>query len=131
MTGGLLTRRLRRWARRLLLGPEGAWGARVATSRVAIYALAALAVVCHALDLVTGLRMMLVYGVGLEQNPLARLIMLTAGPLGLIAFKLSIVVAGVVLFIRTAEAGRARLARNCLLVAVALGMLGAASNLVG
>ena len=122
---------MRRWSRWLLLGPEGAWGARVATGRSAIYVLAALAVVCHALDLATGLRMMLVYGINLEQNPLARLIMRSGGPLGLIAFKLAIVLGGVLLFVRTAHLGRARLARNCLVMAVALGMLGAASNLVG
>ena len=122
---------MRRWSRWLLLGPEGAWGARVATGRSAIYVLAALAVVCHTLDLATGLRMMLVYGINLEQNPLARLIMQSGGPLGLIAFKLGVVLAGVVLFVRTAHLGRARLARNCLLMAVTLGMLGAASNLVG
>ena len=122
---------LQRWMRWLLLGPEGAWGARVATGRTAIYSLAILAIVCHTLDLATGLRMMLVYGISLEQNPLARVIMLNAGPLGLIAFKLGIVLAGVALFVRTAHLGRARLARNCLLMAVTLGMLGVASNLVG
>ena len=122
---------LHHWARWLLLGPEGAWGARVATGRTAIYILAILAVVCHTLDLATGLRMMLVYGISLEQNPLARLIMLNAGPTGLIVFKLGIVLSGVALFVRTAHLGRARLARNCLLMAVTLGMLGAASNLVG
>jgi hypothetical protein len=103
----------------------------VATGRTAIYVLALLAVLFHALDLATGLRMMLVYGISLEQNPLARLIMQNGGPLSLAVVKLGIVVAGVLLFVRTAHAGRARLARNCLVMAMTIGLLGAASNLVG
>ena len=118
--------------RKLLLGPDdSSRGATLATGRVGITALATLAVALHALDLATGLRMMLVYGIGLEQNPLARLIMNTAGPLGLVEAKLGVVLAGVLLFMRTARAGRPRLARNCLLMACCLGLLGFASNLVG
>jgi hypothetical protein len=94
-------------------------------------ALAAFALLMHVLDLATGLRMMLVYGIGLEQNPLARFIMTTSGPIGLIELKLGVVLAGLVLFVRTAQAGRPRLARNCLLLAAGMGMLGWTSNLVG
>jgi hypothetical protein len=94
-------------------------------------ALAAFALLMHVLDLATGLRMMLVYGIGLEQNPLARFIMTTSGPIGLIELKLAVVLAGLVLFVRTAQAGRPRLARNCLLLAAGIGMLGWTSNLVG
>jgi Domain of unknown function (DUF5658) len=118
-------------SRRILLGPDEAWGARLGTAPVAIYLLAALAVFFHVLDLATGLRMMLTYGVHLEQNPLARIVMVNAGPGGLIALKLVVVVGGVMLFVRTAQLGRSRLARNCLLFAAGVGMLGTASNLVG
>jgi len=115
----------------VLLGRENSWGATLATGPRGIYALAALALALHVLDLATGLRMMLVYGVHLEQNPLARYVMNSAGPLGLMELKLGVVTAGLVLFVRTAKAGRARLARNCLLTAAGIGLLGMASNLVG
>ena len=118
-------------SRRILLGSDEAWGARLGTAPYAIYLLATFAVFFHVLDLALGLRMMLTYGVHLEQNPLARFIMLSTGPGGLIALKLVVVLGGVLLFVRTAQLGRARLARNCLLFAVGVGMLGAASNLVG
>jgi hypothetical protein len=85
----------------------------------------------HILDLGTGLRMMHVYGIHLEQNPLARFIMNNAGPVGLVEIKLGVVLAGILLFVRTAQAGRARLARNCLLIAACIGMLGWTSNLIG
>jgi hypothetical protein len=75
--------------------------------------------------------MMLLYGIGLEQNPLARYVMTTGGPLGLIEVKLGVVLAGLLLFVRTAYVGRPRLARNCLLIAACIGMLGWTSNLVG
>ena len=117
--------------RRVLLGDDASWGATFATGRRTIYGLAALALLMHVLDLATGLRMMLVYGIHLEQNPLARFIMHTAGPIGLVEVKLGVVLFGVVLFVRTAHVGRPRLARNCLLVAACLGMLGWSSNLVG
>jgi hypothetical protein len=126
-----VTSRVQGWTRRVLLGNEHGWGARLATDRLGILALALCALFTHALDLATGLRMMLLYGVELEQNPLARLIMNRAGPLGLVETKLGVVLAGVLLFVRTVQAGRPRLARNCLLLAVGLGMLGFASNLVG
>jgi Domain of unknown function (DUF5658) len=122
----LIARRLR-W---VLLGSDDSWGARVWTGPVALYALAVLTLVLHALDVATGIRMMLVYGINLEQNPIARGIMQTAGPLGLIEAKFLIVGLGVILFLHTARRGRARLARNCLLLAAALGALGFSSNLV-
>jgi hypothetical protein len=133
MAGYLLARmtRLMTWTRWVLLGPEDSWGATLATGRLGIAALAGLAMLMHMLDLATGLHMMLVYGINLEQNPLARLIMTTSGPLGLVEVKLAVVLAGVLLFVRTAQVGRPRLARNCLLVAAGIGMLGFASNLVG
>ena len=126
-----LSVRLRRLTRWVLLGPDGSWGATVATGPTAIAMLALLAVLVHVLDLATGLRMMLLYGISLEQNPFARFIMRTSGPLGLAEWKFAIVLAGVLLFVRTAQRGRARLARNCLLTATTIGLLGAISNLVG
>jgi Domain of unknown function (DUF5658) len=122
----LLAERLR-W---ILLGSDDSWGARVGTGPATIYALAVLTLLLHLLDLATGIRMMLVHGLSLEQNPIARAIMQTAGPLGLIEAKLAIVGLGVVLFLRAAKLGRARLARNCLLMAAALGAVGLSSNLV-
>jgi hypothetical protein len=122
---------LRTRARWLLLGADDSWGATLATGPLAITCLAILALLMHALDLASGIRMMLVYGVSLEQNPLARTIMLEAGPLGLAAAKLGVVGIGVLLFVRTAQIGRPRLARNCLLLAAAIGLLGFTSNLVG
>jgi hypothetical protein len=118
-------------AKRLLLGREDSWGARLGTGPLAIHGLALVTIISHSLDLATGLRMMLVHGVALEQNPIIRSIMLNSGPLVLIELKLGVVVAGVALFVRTAQLGRARLARNCLLVSLGIGVLGAASNLVG
>jgi len=123
--------RLLMWTRWVLLGNDDSWGATLATGRLAILGLAILTLFMHVLDLATGLRMMLVYGVNLEQNPLARYIMTTSGPVGLVELKLAVVLAGIVLFVRTARAGRPRLARNCLLIAAGIGMLGFASNLVG
>src|SRR5919204_3404912 len=103
--------RVHGWTRWVLLGPEDSWGATLATGPLGIYVLATVALFMHALDLATGLRMMLLYGVDLEQNPVARAIMHQAGPLGLIEMKLGVVLAALVLFIRTAEAGRPRPAR--------------------
>jgi hypothetical protein len=123
--------RVQGWTRWVLLGDDNSWGATLATGPLGIYTLAAFALLMHALDLATGLRMMLVYGVGLEQNPLARFMMTTVGPLGLVELKLGVVAAGLFLFVRTAKAGRPRLARNCLLIAAGIGMLGWTSNLVG
>jgi hypothetical protein len=117
-----------RW---LLLGSDDSWGARLATGRPGIYMLASLVLVMHGLDLASGLQMMQLYGIELEQNPLARLIMHSAGPIGLIEMKLGVVVAGVLLLVRTAQVGRPRLARNCLLLAAGIGMLGWTSNFVG
>jgi len=133
MAGYLLARmtRMMTWMRWVLLGPEDSWAATLATGRLGIAALAGLALLMHVLDLATGLRMMLVHGINLEQNPLARYIMTTSGPLGLVEVKLAVVLAGVLLFVRTAQVGRPRLARNCLLMAAGIGLLGFASNLVG
>jgi hypothetical protein len=57
--------------------------------------------------------------------------MLTGGPLRLAEVKLAVVMIGVLVFMRTARAGRPRLARNCLLLAAGIGLLGFASNLIG
>ena len=127
---GVVTR-VRGWTRWVLLGADDSWGATLATGSLGIYTLAGFALLMHVLDLVTGLRMMQLYGVDMEQNPFARFIMQTAGPMGLIEMKLGVVVAAVVLFVCTAQVGRPRLARNCLLAAAGIGILGWSSNLVG
>lgn len=121
----------RTWTRHLLLGPDDAWGATLGTGPTGIALLSTLAVTFQVLDLTTGLHMMLRYGVGLEQNPLARAIMQTWGPLGLIDLKMGVVLAGVLFLRYMARSGRPRLARNCLAVTMGLGLLGFASNLVG
>jgi hypothetical protein len=123
--------RVQDWTRWVLLGAEDSWGATLATGPRGIYTLASLALALHLLDLASGLRMMLEYGIHLEQNPLARFIMNTAGPIGLIEVKVAVVLAGVLLFVRTAQVGRPRLARNCLLIAAGIGLLGWTSNQVG
>jgi hypothetical protein len=124
--------RVQIWTRWVLLGgDDNSWGATLVTGPRGIYALASLTLLVHVFDLASGLRMMLVYGIDLEQNPLARFIMYTAGPIGLVEVKLGVVLAGVLLFVRTAQVGRPRLARNCLLISAGIGMLGWASNLVG
>jgi hypothetical protein len=123
--------RVQGWTRWILLGDDASWGATLATGPAGIYWLAALTLTMHVLDLATGLRMMLVYGVHLEQNPLARFVMNTAGPIGLVELKLGVVLVGVLLFVKTAHVGRPRLARNCLLLAASIGILGWSSNLVG
>jgi hypothetical protein len=123
--------RLHRWSRWLLLGPDNSWGATLATGRTGIYVLAALVLLMHVLDLATGLRMMLLHGIETELNPFARFVMYAAGPAGLVPIKLGVVGSGVLLFIRAAQAGRPRLARNCLLLAAGIGLLGFSSNLVG
>lgn len=122
---------LRRRVRWLLLGSDDTWGATLATGPLGILALATLAIVLQVMDLTTGLRMMLVHGIGTELNPLARTVMSTAGPLGLAELKLGVVLLGILIFVETAHAGRRRLARNCLLMVAALGLLGFASNLIG
>ena len=123
--------RVRGWTRWVLLGAEDSWGATLATGPLGIFLLAGFALAMHVLDLTTGLRMMQVFGIETEQNPLARFIMHTAGPIGLIELKLGVVASAVLLFVFTAQVGRPRLARNCLLLVAGMGILGWSSNLVG
>jgi len=59
------------------------------------------------------IRMMLVYGVDLEQNPIARTIFQVSGPVGLSMTKLTIVLSGVHVLVLLADVGRTRLARYC------------------
>jgi hypothetical protein len=88
------------------------------------------ATLLHALDLLTGIRLMLVFGIEQEQNPLARALFQLGGPIGLGVVKLGVVLIGVFLLVSFARAGRARLARNALLAVALLGLLGFSSNLV-
>jgi hypothetical protein len=100
----------------------------VATSPVAIALLAALVLVAQALDLLTGLRMVLHYGIDAELNPLVRAILIGAGPAGAAAVKLGAATLAVALLLVLARTGRRQLARNCLLIAVDIGFVGALSN---
>jgi uncharacterized membrane protein len=120
----------RSFARTVLLGPDEARATRFACGPLSIGLLAAIGLLLQTLDLVTGIRMMLMYGIVQEQNPLARTIFEASGPLGLTAAKFAVVFSGVVLLILVARAGRPRLARNTLVLVAILGLLGFSSNLV-
>lgn len=96
-----------------------------------IYPLAALTIILQAVDLATALSMMSLYGTSLEQNPIARAIVTTAGPMGLAVAKLGVALVGVLLLLTLARLGRTRLARNCLVLTALLGLVGAVSNAVG
>lgn len=95
-----------------------------------ILLIAAVAVAMQSLDLVTGIRLMLTYGIDQEQNPIARTIFEAGGPVGLTILKLGVVLSGVLVLVLLARAGRARLAGNTLVLIALLGLLGFASNLV-
>ena len=86
---GVVTR-VRGWTRWVLLGAEDSWGATLATGPLGIYTLASFALLMHVLDLATGLRMMQLYGIELEQNPLARFMMQNAGPADLTRLSLEL-----------------------------------------
>jgi len=103
----------------------------VGATSAAITALAALTLALQTLDLATALRMMLVYGVDLEQNPILRTLMLSVGPVGLIGAKLGVVLLGVLLLVKLGRSGRPRLALSCLAICALLGLVGTLSNAVG
>ncbi len=117
-------------SRNLLYGPDDAWAAHVACGPFSIALLAAVGLLLHSLDLFSGVRMMLTYGIEQEQNPIARTIFQLGGPLGLAAAKYGVLVLGIVLLILVAHAGRRRLARNALVLVAILGLLGFSSNLI-
>ncbi|MBV9356292.1 MAG: hypothetical protein JO023_12285 [Chloroflexi bacterium] len=102
--------------------------AGIGTNPVVITLLAVLVLVAQLLDLVSGLRMVLDDGINAELNPLFRLILVSTGPAGAAVVKLSVAVLVVTLLLRLARAGRAQLARNCLLVAIDIGLVGLLSN---
>jgi hypothetical protein len=122
--------RVRTLIRTLLLGPDERWAARFACTQPAIAVLAAVALALHVLDLSTGIRLMSVYGLDHELNPLARTIFQAAGSLGLSAVKLSVVLGGIGALLYLARNRRGRLARNGLLAVAIVGLLGFSSNLV-
>lgn len=113
---------------RLLLGPEGARGAHVATGPAAIVLLAALALVAHLLDLATAVRMMATLGPAAELNPIARQLFEDGGALAVAIAKVGVVGGGVVTLLGLAQTGRPRLARNALVAVFWLGFLGFVSN---
>jgi hypothetical protein len=92
--------------------------------------IAAAAVAAQGMDLLTGVRLMVLYGLDQEQNPIARSIFQTGGPVGLVIVKLGVVLTGVAVLLLLARAGRRRLARTALVLVALLGLVGCASNLV-
>jgi len=120
----------RSYSRKLLCGPDDAWVAQVACGPLSIGLIAAVGLLLHSLDLISGVRMMLTYGLDQEQNPIARTIFQLSGPLGLAAAKFGVLSVGVVLLVLVARAGRPRLARNALVLVALLGLLGFSSNLI-
>jgi hypothetical protein len=116
--------------RNLLYGPDEAWATRAACGPWSIGLLAAVGLLLHSLDLISGVRMMLMYGIEQEQNPIARTIFQLGGPLGLGAAKYGVLLVGVLLLVLVAHAGRPRLARNALVLVAILGLLGFSSNLI-
>lgn len=116
--------------RAILLGPEHGWGARIGCDPRTLTGLAVCALLLHVLDLVTGIRLMTLFGIDQEQNPVARALFQSSGPAGLAMVKVGVVAIGVLLLLSLARAGRPRLARNALLAIALLGLLGFSSNLV-
>ena len=92
--------------------------------------LAAIGLVLQALDLLTGIGMMAHLGMQYEQNPVARTLVQSVGPAGLVAAKLGTMLAITYLFVRLENLGRGRLARNVLAIVAIFGLLGLVSNLV-
>jgi hypothetical protein len=88
------------------------------------------AFVLHGLDLLSALLLVLQRGPAAEQNPLARAILVNAGPLGLAVVKMGVVVLGLIMLVRVADYGRPRLAAVSLFVAASLGWIGMISNLL-
>ena len=121
---------MRPTVRYILLGRDNAIGARIGCGNTAIASLGLLALSLHALDLLTGIRMIEVYGLAAEQNPFARMLFRAVGPLGLALAKFGVVGCGVFVLVLLGLVGRRRLARNSLVLAVLLGLLGFASNLI-
>jgi Domain of unknown function (DUF5658) len=95
---------------------------------VGLFALAAF--VLHALDLLSALQLIMQRGLSAELNPLARALVVHAGPLGLSVVKLGVVLLGLTLLVRLADYGRPRLAVVSLFLAASLGWLGMVSNLL-
>ena len=114
----------------MLLGSDASVAARFACGNTAIMGLAVVALTLHAMDLLTGIRMIETYGLSPEQNPLARTLFALTGPAGLAAVKLSVVGSGVGALVWLARRGRPRLARNTLILVGMLGLLGFSSNLI-
>ena len=87
-----------------------------------------LALLAQALDLLSSLRMVLEHGINAELNPLLRVILISAGPVGVAIVKLGLAAFVVSVLQHLAYVGRPRLARNSLLIAVNVGVIGALSN---
>ena len=82
-------------------------------------------------DLLTGVVMMQQFGPGMEQNPIARTLFVSAGPWALAVAKLTTLLFGVWAFWHLAyDWRRPRLARACVMLSIILMLLGVTSNLV-
>ena len=96
----------------------------------ALFLLAAITLITHELDLLTGIQMIQNHGLDFELNPIARNLYATFGPGGLFVAKLGVVAGAVAILLTIAHWGRVRLAFSCLVVAALLGLIGLASNMV-
>ncbi|MBV9174686.1 MAG: hypothetical protein JOZ81_31880 [Chloroflexi bacterium] len=110
------------------LGRDQGRAPRVATSPLMIAFLGGLVLLAQALDLLSSLSMVLQYGVDAELNPLFRGILISIGPVGVAVVKLGVAAFVVSVLQALAWIGRPRLARNSLLIAVNIGVVGALSN---
>jgi hypothetical protein len=78
--------------------------------------------------LFSSLNMVLQHGINAELNPLLRVILISTGPVGVAVVKLGVAAFVVAVLQHLAQAGRAQLARNSLLLAINVGVIGALSN---
>ena len=72
--------------------------------------------------------MILRHGINAELNPILRVVFISSGPVGLAVIKLGVAAVVVAVLQRLAHEGRSQLARNSLLIAVIVGLIGALSN---
>jgi hypothetical protein len=100
----------------------------LAVGPAAILLLAPLALLAQVLDLLTALGMIVQCGIDAEVNPLIRAAVVGAGPAGAAGIKLGGATAAVAVLLGLAKVGRVRLARNCLLLALGIGLVGVLSN---
>ena len=96
--------------------------------RLRLGLLAAVALLLQVLDLVTSRRLIMEYGIAAELNPLLAAAFTAGGPGHVVVLKLSGAVMSVGTLLGLGAAGRPRLARNSLLLAIPIGAVGWLSN---